>query len=109
MGVLTVAAKNAALDALTLAYAAAYEGDPGSGGTELDEQAITFAAASSGQRAASTQPEFSIEAGETVDWIEIRSSSGGAAMARDEVPAEVFTGAGTYTLTAFTVDLDDPA
>ncbi len=109
MGTFSTAAKNTMLDALTMAYAAAYEGDPDSGGTELDEQPITFAAAAGGARAASTQPEFSIGAGETVNYIEIRSSSGGPQVNKDDVPAESFTNAGTYTLTSYSATIADPA
>lgn len=106
MGVLTTAAKNTALNALTLSHAAAYEGDPLGAGVELDVQPITFAAASGGARAASTQPVFNIVAGETVTHIAIKDGAAGAIQASDDVTAEGPYGAnGTYTLSSFTATL----
>ena len=109
MGVLSTTAKNAALNALTLSHAAAYDGDPNNGGTELDVQAITFGAASNGERSASTQPQFDIPSNSTVDWIQIRDGASGNEMAVDEVTPEAFNAAGTYTLLSFVVDIADPA
>lgn len=108
MGTFSTAAKNTALDALTLTHAVAYEGDPNGAGTALDEQTITFGAAAAGARAATTDPVFNIDAGETVDHIAILDGSGGAIQLSDPVTAEgPYGSAGTYTLTDYTATLSD--
>lgn len=104
----TDAGKNVMLDNLGVTHAAAFEGDPSGAGTELDRQSITFAAASGGARDSSDQPEFSIEAGETVDHIGFYdAASGGNLLAYATVTSEgPYGSAGTYTLTDADLDLN---
>ena len=102
-----------ALGALTT-HVAAYTDDAGTtevtGGTYA-RKAITWAAAADGAMAASNQPLFDIPASTTVKAIGFMSAiSGGTQYAFANVTDEAFTNAGTYTLTAATLDLlNDPA
>jgi hypothetical protein len=100
--------KNTMLDNIGITHAAAFEGDPSGAGVELDRQAISFAAASGGSKAASTQPVFSIGAGETVDYIGFYDDpSAGNLLAYGSVTSEgPYGGDGTYTLTSAAIDLN---
>lgn len=97
----TDAGKNNMLDNLGVTHAAVFEGDPSSGGTELDRQPISFNAASGGAIDSSSQPEFSISAGETVDHVGyFDDPSEGTLLSYDPVTEEGPYGSdGTYTLT----------
>lgn len=73
---LTDTAVNTALDAITLAYLSAHTAYSTTGANEVTggspayaRKAVTFAAAATRSRAASTQPVFDIPAGTTVRWI----------------------------------------
>lgn len=120
MGVMTTAGKNAALDGLgNTFYAALHSGAPGAAGADNElsggdpayaRKAITFGAASDGQRAATTQPEFDVPPSTTVSHASLwTAATGGTCLATDDVTSEVFAGQGTYTLTSFTVAMTDPA
>lgn len=97
----TIAGRNKMLMALGVTHAAAYQGDPSNGGTELDRQAITWGAAANGEREQSANPEFAIGAGETVNHIGYYDAgTGGTLLMVAPVTPETFANAGTYTLTS---------
>lgn len=105
----TTAGKNRMLDHLRtlITHVVAYNGNPQSGGTELDRQTISFNAASGGAIDSSNAPVFSLQAGETVAWLGyINSANGDELLATQDVSDEVFTNAGTYTLTDADLDLN---
>lgn len=104
----TTAAKHRMLAALGATHAAAFQGVPGAGGTELDRKPITWAAPANGSMAAGAQPVFDIGPGETVDYVGYYdAASGGTLLAYDDLTAETYAGAGTYTLTGGTLSLTD--
>ncbi|NDY56637.1 hypothetical protein G3N56_07760 [Desulfovibrio sulfodismutans] len=120
MGVLTTSGKNAALDGLgSTFYAALHSGAPGAAGADNEltggtpayaRKAITLGAASGGARAATTQPEFDVPPSTTVSHASLwTAATGGTCLATDDVTSEAFAAQGTYTLTAFTLALTDPA
>lgn len=120
MGKLTTGGKNAALDGLgSTFYAALHSADPGATGADNElsggspayaRKAISLGAASGGARAATTQPVFDVPAATTVSHASLWTAvTGGTCLATDDVDGESFTNQGTYTLTAFTVTLNDPA
>lgn len=100
------------LDALAPITASLHTADPGNtgasevtGGTPAyARKAITFAAASAGSKAASTQPVFDVPAGTTVAWVGFWDATP-AFVGSANVTDEVFAAQGTYTLTAATIDL----
>ena len=111
------AAKNAMLDELgTLAvYASLHTVDaPSAGGDEVTggtpayaRKAITWAAASGGSMAASNTPEFDVPASTTVKAVGLWSAdTGGTFYGYANVTDEAFASQGTYTITAFTLDLN---
>ena len=108
---INVTGKNIMLDALgtSAGYMALYS-DVGAtveitGGTYA-RKAITWSAASGGSKAVSGSPVFDVPAGATVRAIGVCSAlTGGTQHAFDDVTAESFAGAGTYTATAFTISL----
>ena len=118
----TTAGKNLMLDALRgtnppvgLAYASLHTASPGESGTSevtggspaYARKAITMAAASGGQIAASTQPVFDVPGGTTVTHVGFWSAvSGGTFLGYADVTDESFAGQGTYTLTSSTLDLN---
>lgn len=104
------AGKNVALDAIgtTYGYMALFSD---AGTTEITggsyaRQAITWASASSGAKNIGANCVFSIPAGATVTHAGIYTAlTGGTRGAIDDVVSETFGGAGTYTLTGFTLTL----
>ena len=118
----TTAGKNLMLDALRgvnpsvgLAYASLHTASPGESGTSevtggspaYARKAITMAAASGGQIAASNQPVFDVPGGTTVTHVGFWSAvSGGTFLGYADVTDESFAGQGTYTLTSSTLDLN---
>lgn len=100
------------LEAMRTAVATAslHTAYPPSDGNEIaatngPRQAITYAAASGGAIAASSQPQFDVPAGTTVSAIGYRNGAG-AIIADDDVPDETFTGAGVYRITSSNMDLN---
>jgi hypothetical protein len=107
--------KNLMLDNLGTLYAALFNGDPESGGTEATggspayaRKAVTWdGAASGGSRSASnTDPVFDVPNGFTVAWVAYyTASSGGTLIAKHDVTNEVYGAQGTYTLTSQTFSI----
>lgn len=104
----TDAGKNRMLDNLGVTHAAVYEGDPSGAGTELDRQPISYSAATGGAMDSSSQPEFAIAAGETVDHVAyFDDPSAGTMLGYNTVTSEGPYGSdGTYTLTDSDLDLN---
>lgn len=104
----TTAGKNTMLDAMGITYAALFNGDPESGGTEITggspayaRKSVSFSAASGGTKNASNQPVFDVPNGATVSYVAYyNASSGGTLLAKAVVTTEVFGAQGTYTLTS---------
>lgn len=72
------------------------------GGTYA-RKAITWGAAANGSIAISNSPVFDVPAGATVRAQGVCTAlTGGTQYGFDDVQAEAFGGAGTYTVTAFT-------
>jgi hypothetical protein len=108
-------AKNTMLDSLSIAYASLHSADPGnSGANELSggspayaRKAISVGASSSGQRTASTQPVLDVPAGTTVAFVGYWSAvSGGTFLGSFDVPNEVYSVQGTYTITSATFSIN---
>jgi hypothetical protein len=76
------------------------------------DQSVTWGAAAAGSMAMSNNPEFEVKSGVTVKSISFRSSDGNTEYARDvlaEGDRETFANDGTYTVTAATLSISDPA
>jgi hypothetical protein len=76
------------------------------------DQSLTWGAASGGEVAITNDPEFEVKSGVTVASISFRSSDGNTEYARDELDVgdqETFANDGTYTVTAATLTISDPA
>jgi len=112
-----VAAKNAMLDSLTLDRVRLHSGDPGSAGTDnalgAGLSAATFAAASSGSRALSSNVTVTgLAANQSVTHFSVWTNSGtdfrgSGAISAGDVTANA---AGEFILTTATnVNLTDPA
>ena len=104
---LIAATRNAMLNSLTITHASLHTGDPSTtganevaGGTYA-RQAVTMAAASNGTRSASNQPVFNVPAATTISHIGLWNSS--TFLGSADPVDEVFSNAGTYTVTAITV------
>lgn len=108
---INTAGKNLMLDALgeVSTYMALYSDASGTTeitGGEYERKAVTWANAANGSKAMSGSLVFDIPSGATVQAIGIVSAStGGTQYAFDDVTSESFGGAGTYTVTAYTVSL----
>ena len=78
------------------------------GGTPAyGRKAIAFAVAVGGSIDDTTAPTFDVPPGVTVDYAGLYSAlTAGALLVVDDVPAESFTGQGSYQLTDFDVDLN---
>lgn len=104
---LIAATRNAMLDSLTITHASLHTADPGTNGANevtggsYARQAVTMAAASGGTRSASNQPVFSVPAATTVAWIGLWNGS--TFLGSADPVDEIFSNAGTYTVTAITV------
>ncbi len=99
-------ALNTMLDALSVSHVSAHTADPaGTGANEVTggsyaRQAITFAAASAGNRDSSNQPVIDIPAGTTVTHLGFWSAlTGGNFFGDADITDEAFTNAGTLTVT----------
>jgi hypothetical protein len=104
------AGKNAMLDELgTLITHVGLldETDTEISGGSYTRETISWDAAASGEMDASNEPVFDVPAGNTVSKVIFMSAvSGGTKYAEADVSNEVFTNAGTYTLTSVTLDLN---
>lgn len=104
----TTNGKNQMLNNFGITHAALFDGDPEGAGTECAgggyaRQAVTFAAASGGSKAASGSAVFSVPSSFTVAYVAYyTASSGGTLLAKHDVADQAFASAGTYTLTAQT-------
>jgi hypothetical protein len=116
MGTFSTIGKNRLLDDLTTITAALYSDNPGASGTSNEisggtpayaRQAITFAAASSGSRSASTQPVFDVPGSNTVVSYVGFWENGTVFLGSHDVTNETFAAQGTYTLTSATLSLTD--
>ena len=106
---LTVATRNAMLNALTITHASLHTADPGTtginevaGGTYA-RQAVTFAAASNGSRAMSNQPVFNVPASTTVAWVGLWNNT--TFLGSVDATDEVYANAGTYTITSASISV----
>lgn len=109
----STAGKNIMLDSVGVAYVSAHTADPldvGSsevtGGTYA-RKAITYAAAASGSKAASNQPQIDIPGGTTVTHTGYWDSlTGGVYLGSDDLPvAESFGSDGILTVNTSTLQL----
>lgn len=114
--VLNDTSKNLMLDALAAVavFVSAHDDDPGTDGSnELAggsyiRKAITWNAAATHVVTASNTPALPIPASSTVAYIGLRSAeSAGTYYGHADVTDEVFTGAGTYTVTSYTITATD--
>lgn len=112
---LSTAAKNTALDAITMTYLSLHDGDPGdnganeiSGGTPAyARKSVTIAAASGGARAQSDQPLFDVPASTTVSYVGIwDASTAGNYQGSGDVTDEVFASQGQYQVLTGNIDLN---
>ena len=105
----TTAEENSLLNATTITHVAAFNGEPGNGGTEVgtNRGAITWSAAASGQKAASNTPQVSCPAGANVTWVGYYdAASAGSLRGKDQLAsAEVFGAAGVLNVTGIVLDL----
>ena len=102
-------AKNVMLDALTVDLVSLHTGDPGAAGTANEvsggspayaRQAITFSAASAGNRDSSTQPLFDVPAATTVSWVGFWTNSGTVFRGAKQLGAsETFNNQGQFRIT----------
>ena len=114
---ITTDGKNEGLDALAALadYAALFSDDAAtteiSGGTPAyARKALTWGAASGGVVAITNEPEFDVPAGATVRAVGFMTLlTGGVLLAYHNVTDESFGAQGTYTLTAASMTLSDPA
>lgn len=112
----TLAAKAAMLDhlgTLTL-FVSLHTAAPGetglnevTGGTPAyARKSITWSAAAAGQKGASNTPVFDVPASTTLTHAGLWSAvTAGTFYASDEIPAEVFSSQGTYTISEWFNDL----
>jgi len=110
----TTAGKNLMLDALTTLYAAAFDGDPRTTGTEVSTArvAVSYAAAADGERTLSAQPVVTVTGGESASYVALfTAATGGTMVAVDALSSDKTDPSDfTVTLTAFPLDLNnDPA
>lgn len=111
MGVINTTGKNIALDAIGSActHMALYSDVAGTveiTGGSYTRQAIAWSSAAAGSKAITGTETFNIPAGATVRAIGVvTASTGGVQHAVDDVTAETFASAGTYTVTAFTMSI----
>jgi hypothetical protein len=108
-------AKNDMLDALTVDLASLHTGDPGAAGTSNEvsggspayaRQAITFAAASSGSRAASSQPLFDVPGSTTVSWVSFWTNTGTVFIGSVQLGTpETFGSQGQFRITSASLSL----
>ena len=118
MSVFSATAKNAMLDSLTVNQAQLHNGDPGAAGTanrvggENGEEAVTFAAASGGERAVSTNVDFTgLTASQSVTWVSFWNTTGPVFQGKAQITAGdvAANAAGAWTLTTATkLALTDP-
>lgn len=105
----TTAEENSLLNGTTITHVAAFNGEPGNGGTEVgtNRGAVTFAAAASGQKAASNVPAINCPAGASVTWVGyFDAGTGGTLRGKDQLgAAEVFGAAGVLNVTGIVLDL----
>lgn len=73
-------------------------------GGAYTRESITFAAANAGSMSANVQPVFDVPAGTTVRAVGFLTA-GGVQYAFDEVTAESYGGAGTYTVSSATLSI----
>jgi hypothetical protein len=117
---LNATSKNLMLNALAAVavYVTAHDGAPGANGAnEIAGQvreAIAWEAAAAGVLAADVTPSgpvLDIGAGGSVEYLGLWSqlATGGTFYGFADVDDEVFTNAGTYTITGFTITASDPA
>lgn len=101
-------AKNAMLDHLgTLATKVGlYNGSTEINGGSYARQSVTWDSASNGSMSASDSIQFSVPAGASISHIKLFSSDGNTEYADFLVSTEVYTNAGTYTVTTLTLDLN---
>ena len=117
MGTFATAAKNTMLDALTIDRIRLHDGDPGADGTgnQIADTlvAATFAAASSGERALSTDVDYTeLTPLQSVTYVSFWDSTGPTFHGSDAVSGDQAANAsGEYTVVAATtkVSLSDPA
>ena len=108
---INITGKNAMLDNLgTLCgYMALYTDIGGTSevtGGSYARQLITWASASNGSKAISNTPVFQVPAGVTVRAVGFLTAlTSGTQHAIDEVTAETYAGAGTYTVSSATLSL----
>lgn len=111
MTVLSNAAKDDALDGVTLSHVSAYNGDPLAAGTEVATARVvaTFGAASGQARALSGTPELTIPAAATVTHITVHDAlTGGAVQAAEALASpEAFGAEGTLRITSWTITAQD--
>ena len=100
---LTTSIKNTLLDSLpSITHVSAHSGFPGdTGANEISggsyaRAAIAFAAASNGQRLATSSPVISVQNGKTITYLGFWSS--GTFVGSVAVATAVFGGDGTYTV-----------
>ena len=110
----TTDGKNLMLNALTGLYAAAFDGDPKTIGTEVSAArvAVSYDAAANGERTLSAQPVLTVPGGESANWGALFTAATGGTMVAVDALSSTKTDPSdfTVTLTAFPLDLNnDPA
>lgn len=106
MGAFTNTAKGTMLLATGITHAALFNGDPSSGGTEINggspayaRQAVTLAAPSNGQIVITADSTFNVPAGATVTYVGYYNAlTAGTLLAYDDVTSETYGNQGTYIL-----------
>ena len=116
MGSFTNTAKNTMLDALESTYtiyAALFNGQPSVAGVELTggspayaRQAVTLAAAASGQILVTADETFDVASGSTVNYIALYDAvTAGNLLAEDDVTEETYGAQGQYILDSQTLTI----
>ncbi|MFZ0324743.1 MAG: hypothetical protein WAN48_11500 [Actinomycetes bacterium] len=110
-------ARNVMLDALGLVAVrvALHTGDPGGVNGASNEvtgggyarQAISWFPAAAGAMDNNANPVFSIPASTTVAWVSYWNAAGSIRYLKKDVSDDVFSSAGTYTITDADLDLND--
>lgn len=85
-------------------HVAAFAGNPESGGTEHDRQAVAWADAAGGVKEQSAEPVLEIPGGATVDHLGY--FNGADLLFWDEVTPETYGADGTYRVTSSQHDLN---
>lgn len=110
----TTAGKNLMLDALTTLYAAAFDGDPRTTGTETSvaRVPVSYGPAANGLRELTSQPVVTVAGGKHASWGALFTAATGGIMPAVDDLGESVTSINDFnvTLEAFPLDLtNDPA